>query len=59
MLVDPNHTRTAGSVISDWYKISTTSPAINKAMSITEVSVDYWNQPRNTLPDMGADEVSP
>ncbi len=58
-LMDPYHTVTAGAINPDWYKINPTSPAINKAVSLAEVPVDYWNNPRSAQPDMGAGEFFP
>ena len=59
LLVDPNYTRTAGSVSANWYKIKSTSPAIDRAMNLSEVSIDYWNIARGTTPDIGAHEATP
>jgi len=56
LLVDPNHTRTAGTVSAEWYKLTSSSPAINKAAQIASVSEDYFRTLRGTSPDIGAHE---
>ncbi len=58
-MVDPNHIRAPGSTSADWYKVNPTSPAINKAMKLPEVAIDYWNIIRGPAPDMGANEAFP
>src|SRR3989344_4682085 len=58
-IADPNHARSAGSVIAEWYKLTAGSPAINKAVVIPEVSKDFFNSARGTSPDIGAHEYGP
>jgi hypothetical protein len=40
----------------DWFKLTALSPAINKALSLPEVNVDYFNINRVAPPDIGAVE---
>jgi Right handed beta helix region len=42
---------------ADWYTLTAISPAINTAISLIEVTVDYFGAHRPALPDMGADEL--
>jgi parallel beta-helix repeat protein len=56
LLVDPNHTRTAGSVVADWYKLTSSSPAIGRATALSSVTDDYFGSPRPTTPDIGGHE---
>jgi parallel beta-helix repeat protein len=58
MLTDPNHVRTAGEVIADWYKLTTASPAMDKGDTLTEVAEDYFGALRSQdAPyDIGAHE---
>ena len=58
-IADPNHARSAGSVIAEWYKLTAGSPAINKAVVVPEVSKDFFNSARGTSPDIGAHEYGP
>jgi hypothetical protein len=39
-----------------WYQITSGSPAINKALVLTEVTEDYWKAIRGSSPDIGAHE---
>lgn len=58
-LVDPTHDRLPGSVQAEWYRLSGKSPAIGKGLAMMEVSVDYWNNPRGSMPDIGAHQYQP
>jgi hypothetical protein len=40
----------------EWYKITGVSPAINGALSLSEVIVDFFDMNRVTTPDIGANE---
>jgi hypothetical protein len=42
----------------DWYRLTEFSPAIDKALLIPEVVVDYFGIPRDDFPDMGALEFT-
>jgi parallel beta-helix repeat protein len=57
-LVNPNHIRIAGLVKSSWYKLSASSPAINTGITLTDINMDYWNNPRYSPVDVGAHEYS-
>lgn len=46
-----------GSVFApEWFMLTNVSPAISHALSLPEVTVDYFLNPRDTNPDMGAVE---
>jgi hypothetical protein len=47
---------TADALTPDYFKLLPTSPAINKAMILTEVTEDFFRAVRDTLPDIGAIE---
>ncbi len=47
---------TPGQLTADYFKILSNSSAINKATSMTEVAVDYFQDARGSQPDLGADE---
>ncbi len=38
----------------DWYRLLDGSPAINKALPLDEVTLDYAGMPRGAVPDLGA-----
>lgn len=42
-----------------WFRLLTDSPAIGKAMSLPEVSLDYFENTRGGAPDLGACEKIP
>jgi uncharacterized protein YjdB len=46
----------AGKLNADYFKLLSTSPAINKGTVITSITNDYFNNPRSTSPDIGAHE---
>lgn len=47
----------AGSVTADPYKLANVSPAINRGIQRGDaLSYDYWGAPRDSQPDMGANE---
>jgi hypothetical protein len=50
-------TVTPGQLTADYFIISRTSPAKDRALPIAEVSEDYFRSPRGARPDIGADEV--
>jgi hypothetical protein len=58
LLVDASHTRSAGIVQADWYKLTSGSPAINSAITMSQVTDDYFGTNRGQLPDIGAHEFS-
>jgi parallel beta-helix repeat protein len=53
---DPKLAKTGTPYQPAWYQLTASSPAIDKAVTLIEVSVDYFGNPRGTLPDIGAIE---
>ncbi len=57
---NPNLAKTGtvsiGGLTSSWFKLLSTSPAINKALVLPEVTVDFTGKARGTSPDIGAME---
>jgi hypothetical protein len=43
-----------GTPLPEWFKLTTGSPAINKALVLPEVTVDFLNVLRSTTPTIGA-----
>ena len=59
-LQNPNAPVSAGNVDPVWYSIKeSSSPAINKALVISGMTVDYSGNIRDSQPDIGAYEYSP
>jgi hypothetical protein len=56
---DPRLSRTGEPFITDWYLLLNDSPAISEALALAEVIVDYFGNPRDTNPDIGAAEYIP
>ena len=46
----------AGALTAEWFKLLANSPAINKAVVLSEVTNDYFGNPRGSTPDIGAHE---
>jgi len=44
------------SIDPSWYQLTESSPAIGKALALPDVQTDYFGTPRDSAPDMGADE---
>ena len=40
-----------------WFKVSVVSPAIDKALSLPNITHDFFGNPRGATPDMGAHEL--
>lgn len=55
-LVNANATLSPGEVNPGWYKLTSTSAAINSAVKLSEVSNDYFGSARGNDPDIGAHE---
>jgi parallel beta-helix repeat protein len=56
-LVNANGILIAGHVDPDWYRLANyNSPAIGKALRLTQVKKDYFGLVRDNSPDIGADE---
>lgn len=47
----------AGQLTPGWFKITSASPAVNKALVLNEVAEDFFKAPRGTSPDIGAHEL--
>ena len=46
----------AGQLTADWFRLQSTSPAINHAAVISQVNADFFNTARGSSPDIGAIE---
>lgn len=46
----------AGQLTGDWFKLQSSSPAINKAYVISAITDDYFDNNRDSTPDIGAVE---
>lgn len=53
---NPLLSRSGSPFSPDWYRLTASSPAINKALLLGEVSADYFTVQRGSLPDIGAAE---
>jgi hypothetical protein len=40
----------------EWFKLSAASPAIDRALSLPNITHDFFGNPREAIPDMGAHE---
>ncbi len=56
IIQDPLFAKSGGQNSPEWYKLTNASPAIGAAVPLTQVTVDFFGDPRDTNPDMGADE---
>jgi hypothetical protein len=59
IVADPLLQHTGGPFTPDWFRLTSLSPAINKALKLPEVLVDYFNTLRDAYPDIGAIEFTP
>jgi hypothetical protein len=59
IIADPLLAHTRDSFSSEWFTLTDLSPAIDAALTLPEVNVDYFGNNRLPLPDMGADEFVP
>jgi parallel beta-helix repeat protein len=55
-LVNANAELSPGDVDPNWYKLTSSSPAINKAIKLSEVFDDFFGATRGNNPDIGAHE---
>jgi len=55
-LVNANAALSPGKVDPSWYKLTGTSPAINSAVKLTEVTLGFFGASRGSNPDIGAHE---
>jgi hypothetical protein len=53
---DPKFTQTGDPYSPEWFMLSNISPAINRALSLPNITHDYFLNLREVTPDMGADE---
>lgn len=56
---DPMLAQTGDPYAPEWFRLTALSPAIDKAQLMPEVMVDYFGNPRDSYPDMGAIEYFP
>jgi len=56
---DPLFAQTGDPHTPEWFMLTGVSPAINKALALSAVNVDYFGIPRLPLPDVGANEFFP
>jgi hypothetical protein len=56
---DPMLAKTGQPFSPEWFKLTASSPAIDKAIMIPEVVFDYYKNFRGSNPDMGAHEENP
>jgi len=55
---DPKLVKTGQPYVSEWFKLANSSPAIDKAIPIPNVTVDFFSDSRGNAPDIGADEYN-
>jgi hypothetical protein len=53
---DPLFAQTSNPYSAEWYKLAEFSPAIDKALYLPEINVDFFGNSRLSSPDIGADE---
>lgn len=56
---DPKLAHIGDPFSATWFMLTTSSPAIDKSLSLPQVTVDYFGQIRGINPDIGADELNP
>ena len=56
---DPLLAQTGDPSSPEWFKLTGVSPAIGGALSLSEVTTDFFGLPREVPPDMGANEFFP
>ncbi len=56
VIADPMFAKTGQPSSPAWYKLATSSPAIHKALPISDVSIDYFSDARGSAADIGADQ---
>jgi hypothetical protein len=59
IIADPQLAKTGAPFAVEWFRLTASSPAIDNALSIPEVTVDYFGNPRGSSPDRGAIECFP
>ena len=56
---NPMLIQTGSPFFADWFRLNNNSPAINAALNIPEVTIDYFGKVRNNAPEIGAIESFP
>lgn len=56
---NPMFIQSGSPFLADWFRLNINSPAINAALNIPEVKLDYFGTIRNQTPDIGAIEGVP
>ncbi len=56
---DPRLLKTGSQFYPQWFKLSSASPAIDKATYISFSYLDYFRNHRGSSPDIGANEINP
>ena len=56
IVADPRLVESGTMYAADWYKLRDDSPAVDKALTLFQVTRDFLGRPRGTVPDMGAIE---
>ena len=59
VIADPKFIKIGTPFSPEWFLLSNLSPAIDKAVYLTEANYDYFLDFRGGLPDIGADEAVP
>jgi Right handed beta helix region/Protein of unknown function (DUF1565) len=54
IVADPQLSKLGSVYAVDWYRLADGSPAIDKALPLTQVTQDFEGNPRGPAPDMGA-----
>lgn len=55
-LINPDAEIIAGQMLPEWYKLGSDSIAVDRAKVIAEVTEDFWQHARGSMPDIGAHE---
>jgi hypothetical protein len=53
---DPQLAKIGQPYSTDWFRLKTAAPGINKSIPLSEVQVDFFGNNRDNLPDLGASE---
>lgn len=56
LLTRTNGQLTSGGMTTSWFKLTSSSPAIGKAVALSEVTTDLFKNNRDSAPDIGANE---
>lgn len=58
-VADPGLIKSGQAFSPLWFSLSSSSPAINAAVSLSQVSTDYFGKSRGASPDLGSVEYAP